>query len=40
MLRKPIGTIKARISRGRNQLKEELEKASLQINNSAENRRI
>jgi RNA polymerase sigma-70 factor (ECF subfamily) len=40
MLRKPIGTIKARISRGRNCLKEELEKASLPINNSAENRRI
>ncbi len=40
MLRKPIGTIKARISRGRNCLKEELEKASLKINNSVENRRI
>jgi len=34
MLRKPIGTIKARISRGRNHLKEEMEKASLQIKNS------
>jgi len=40
MLKKPIGTIKARISRGRNCLKEELEKASLQINNSIENRRV
>jgi RNA polymerase sigma-70 factor (ECF subfamily) len=36
MLRKPIGTIKARISRGRNHLKEEMEKASLQINNYTE----
>jgi RNA polymerase sigma-70 factor (ECF subfamily) len=38
ILKKPVGTIKARISRGRSYLKKELEKTTVQINISAKNR--
>lgn len=40
MMKKPVGTIKARISRGRGYLKQEMEKASLSIKYSPKSREL